>query len=175
MNDPDDITTFEINHYYANQFFSTAEWLRRKNDLEKALVLFEKGLAFYPGAAFAYSDMGAMAGQLGYLRLASELFSRGIEVDPAYFPNYVNLAHVYWLQGEGDKGLECYRSAGERVRDLAAVETQRSRFEKTLAAPRPKSIDKTTAEYERFSDGLTHERAFLLAGMTRSAMEIKAP
>ena len=94
----DDVTTFEIHHYYANQYFSAGRWLREKGDGEDGLRCFEMGLPFYPRAAYAYAYMGAIVGSEGYLELARRLCLLGIDADPGYFGSYENLANVYRIQ-----------------------------------------------------------------------------
>jgi tetratricopeptide (TPR) repeat protein len=170
--DPDDVTTFEIRHYYANQFFSTGQWLRQRNDIEMALVLFEKGLVFYPNAAFAYSEMGAMAGELGYLRLAKRLLLKSVQGAECTFSSYVNLSHVYWLEGDGDKALSCYESGLERFfSNKDYVREQLEIYRRGLNAPRIKMVEKGDLEYKRLADRFEKNDASFLALQTREAIQ----
>jgi tetratricopeptide (TPR) repeat protein len=163
---PDDITTFEIHHYYANQYFSTGGWLREKGDGEDALRCFERGLLFYPQAAYAYAYMAAMVGSQGYLGLAEELCLFGIKADPGYWGSYENLANVYRQRGDYLKAQEVYQSGANYAHDREAVERQIKAMEKLYDQKPPRIVrDKSAGEYQALAGRYEKEGMVFLAAL----------
>jgi tetratricopeptide (TPR) repeat protein len=165
---PEDVTTFEIHHYYANQFFSTALWLHAKGDSEDALRCFEGGLPFYPKAAYAYNYMAAIVGGEGYLRLAGRLCLLGIEADPAYFGSYENLANVYRQQGDWVKAEKSYQWGLSRVSDPDTIQRHIQALEKmVIAKPQTATRDKSPGDYQVLADRFQKEGLVFLSGLAR--------
>ena len=167
---PDDVTTFEIHHYYANQFFSTALWLHAKGDRDDALRCFELGLPFYPKAAYAYTYMASILGSEGYLGLAERLCLLGIAADSAYFGSYENLANVYRLQGDLLRAKESYQDGLNHVSDPTLHQVAMTTLGKMYES-KPKVIvrDKKTWEYQALADRFQNEGLVFLAGLARQA------
>jgi tetratricopeptide (TPR) repeat protein len=165
--DPEDVTTFEIHHYYANQYFSAGRWLRGKGDFQDALLQMDKGLHFYPRAAYAYADMAAILGGEGYLELARRLSLAGIEADPGYFPNYANLGNVYLIEGNVSGARECYQSALGRVRDPEPVKLKLKALENVAEDKKhPGARDKSPSEYRTLDEGFKKQGMILLSDLT---------
>jgi tetratricopeptide (TPR) repeat protein len=164
--DPEDITTFEIRHYYANQYFSTGGWLREKGDWEDALRCFELGLPFFPRATYAYGYMAAILGSEGYFGLAEKLCLLGIVADSGYFGNYENLGNVYRIQGELLNAKECYQDAINHVSDPKPFEIHLMELEKIEEAkPRNTMRDKGPREYQVLANRFKKEGMFFLGGL----------
>jgi tetratricopeptide (TPR) repeat protein len=164
--DPGDVTTFEIHHYYANQYFSTGGWLHEKGDWEDALHCFELGLTFYPKAAYAYAYMGAVLGSEGYLEMAKRLCLLGIEADPSYFGSYENLANVYRRRGEELKVEECYQMALNRANDRGLTEVHIKDLERMNSGKTQIIVkDKTSLEYRVLGNHFKKQGMLFLGGL----------
>jgi len=162
--DPSDITTFEIHHYYANQYFLTALWLHTKGDWDDALRCFERGLPFYPKAAYAYNYMAAILGSQGYLGLAEKLCLLGIEADPGYYGCYENLANVYRLQGDSAKAKDCWQLGLSRATDLGRIQGLEEMYGKKVQTI---TGDKSAGDYRLLADRFQKEGLVFLEKLAR--------
>lgn len=166
--DSNDITTIEIHHYYANQFFSTALWLHAKGDRDDALRYFELGLPFYPKAAYAYNYMAAILGSEGYLGLAERLCLLGIEVDPTYFGCYENLANAYRQQGDLLNAKESYQDGLKHISNTPLYQAALMAMG-NIYDSKPKVIirDKKPWEYRALADQFQKEGLVFLPRLAR--------
>lgn len=171
----EEVTTREIRHYYSEQYFGTGRWLRQKGDLFNALVFFDKGMELYP-VDFGYSEMGAMAGQLGYVALAKRLCQASLDKDPAYLPAYVNLAYVYHLEELDGLAVKCFDQALQKTSDPEWVLMQKQRFLFMLGKPGgPRVVEKSVKEYPALSQRFEKAGASFLGSLTLSSLQIKNP
>ncbi len=106
-----DFSSTEMYRYYSNQHFEIAHLLYLGSKDLPALRQFEKGLDFYPKAAFAYADLAVILGKWGYLEMSKGLCEIGFQCDPNYLPCYLNYANACWLAGDKDSAIGCCQKA----------------------------------------------------------------
>lgn len=101
------------NHYHSNYGLHC----RQKGDIQKAIECFEKSIAI-KSDFYAWGNLGAIYGVLKDLTKAEMCFKEAIVLNPEYHASYVDLAHVYFLQGKYydawplyEHRLECFPPA----------------------------------------------------------------
>ncbi len=180
--DAEDVTTHEIQMFYTQQYFDMGFWFRQKGDLDHALVFIDKGHELDP----ALNMMGPMAGlcaQKGYFKLAMRLNQKAIEANPYDLGAYINLAHLYLLDGNVAQA-RAYLDLGLNKNDENPSLTSegkkgvRRHWEgswEEMVKTTPPMRDKTLADYGRLIEWFNREGAVFLSNETRAAIMEKAP
>ncbi len=84
-----------------------------QNDLQKAIVAFERAIDIDPNHRNAHLELGIIYGQRGHLNVGEEHYKQAIRIDADYSEAHNNLGTVYARQARWEEAIKEYRKALE--------------------------------------------------------------
>lgn len=102
---PEDLTALQKQ---ARDYREKGWQLQKENELEEALVYYQKAILTDPGYPLPYNDAGVILEALGQAQEAKKLYIKAIEMDPDYPNTYTNLALLYENERDYANAILCW-------------------------------------------------------------------
>jgi predicted O-linked N-acetylglucosamine transferase (SPINDLY family) len=172
------MNTNELKHLFNDGFR-----LHEQGKLDKAKLIYEKILNFYPDDFDSLHLLGVIESRLSNFAIAIELISRAISVNPNNAAAYLNLGNIFKETGVLIKALTHYEKSIELKKDFAEAHSNRGnvlvelgRIEEALVSyDQAVSINPNyaVAYYNRGNALLTLNMALAAIGSYESAIKNK--
>jgi len=98
----------------AEQFRSNAYQNQQKGNFKGALELYAKALEVNPNSAVILNDLGVLYEQLGIFDRSESYYLDALKAEADYLPPYMNLAYLYWGQGNIAQAVDYFEERYHR-------------------------------------------------------------